>query len=178
MFDHDGTAVSLSARGLDEAALVEFAAALVPQPWGDIAARTTDGPERTSVDEQLPPPFATRLAAGCEFSIHLVESATSVEPPDATEPAEATAPCTRASDDTSGEESSSILIDDFESGTLEGWQVAAVNGGWNIYGDEQPFTSFPPAPPQCSFAAATEPTGPGTRLLYRDVALEGELSCT
>ena len=49
----------------------------------------------------------------------------------------------------SGEESSWVLLDDFESGSLEGWQVAAVNGGWNAYGEsEQTLASFPPAPPQ------------------------------
>ena len=79
-------------------------------------------------------------------------------------------------DDPSGEESSWALLDDFESGSLEGWQVAAVNGGWNAYGDEQTLASFPPAPPQGGFAAATAPTGPGTRILYRDVSLEGEMT--
>ena len=79
-------------------------------------------------------------------------------------------------DDPSGEESSWVLLDDFESGSLEGWQVAAVNGGWNAYGDEQTLASFPPAPPQGGFAAATAPTGPGTRILYRDVSLEGEMT--
>ena len=79
-------------------------------------------------------------------------------------------------DDPSGEELSWVLLDDFESGSLEGWQVAAVNGGWNAYGDEQTLASFPPAPPQGGFAAATAPTGPGTRILYRDVSLEGEMT--
>jgi CubicO group peptidase (beta-lactamase class C family) len=70
-------------------------------------------------------------------------------------------------------------VDDFEAGELTGWQTAALNGGWVVYGDErptQPGSEFPPEPPQGEFAAVTEPTGPGTRILYRDVALEGDLT--
>jgi CubicO group peptidase (beta-lactamase class C family) len=78
-----------------------------------------------------------------------------------------------------GDESSSIVMDDFESGRLTGWQAATINGGWVVYSDAQPAqpgSDFPPDPPQGEFAAVTEPTGPGTRILYRDVTLDGEMT--
>jgi CubicO group peptidase (beta-lactamase class C family) len=71
------------------------------------------------------------------------------------------------------------VVDDFESGVLTGWQAATINGGWVVYSDAQPAqpgSDFPPDPPQGEFAAVTEPTGPGTRILYRDVSLDGELT--
>jgi hypothetical protein len=79
----------------------------------------------------------------------------------------------------SGDESLSMVVDDFESGVLSGWQAATINGGWVVYGDAQRAqtgSGFPPDPPQGEFAAVTEPTGPGTRILYRDVSLDGELT--
>ncbi len=75
-----------------------------------------------------------------------------------------------------------IVMDDFESGVLTGWQAATIGGGWVVYDGEQaaepapPGSDFPPDPPQGEFAVVTEPTGPGTRILYRDVALDGELT--
>ena len=75
-------------------------------------------------------------------------------------------------------------MDDFESGALTGWQaVGAGSGGWFIYTDGQkapdPAQSDPnlrfdlPDPPQGKFAAVTDTNGPGTRILYRDVKLDG-----
>ena len=79
------------------------------------------------------------------------------------------------------------VMDDFESGALTGWQtVGSGNGGWVVYGDGRkapdPSRSDPnvpflfPDPPQGRFAASTDPNGPGTRILYRDVRLSGRLA--
>jgi CubicO group peptidase (beta-lactamase class C family) len=80
-----------------------------------------------------------------------------------------------------------IVMDDFESGELAGWQaVGSGSGAWFAYSDGQvapdpaqsdpnaPF--FVPDPPQGGFAAVTDTNGPGTRILYRDVELEGRLA--
>jgi CubicO group peptidase (beta-lactamase class C family) len=80
-----------------------------------------------------------------------------------------------------------IVMDDFESGALDGWQaVGSGSGAWFAYSDGQvapdpaqsdpnaPF--FVPDPPQGGFAAVTDMNGPGTRILYRDVELEGRLA--
>src|SRR4029453_5238016 len=77
-----------------------------------------------------------------------------------------------------------IVMDDFESGALAGWQaVGSGSGAWFAYSDGQeppdpeqsdpnaPF--FVPDPPQGRFAAVTDMNGPGTRILYRDVGLDG-----
>jgi CubicO group peptidase (beta-lactamase class C family) len=77
-----------------------------------------------------------------------------------------------------------IVMDDFESGALDGWQaVSSGSGAWFAYSDGQvapdpaqsdpnaPF--FVPDPPHGGFAAVTDMNGPGTRILYRDVSLEG-----
>jgi len=77
-----------------------------------------------------------------------------------------------------------FVMDDFESGGLTDWQaVAAGSGGWFVYSDGRktpdPTRSDPavpfdlPDPPQGKFAAVTETNGPGTRILYRDVKLDG-----
>jgi D-alanyl-D-alanine carboxypeptidase len=77
-----------------------------------------------------------------------------------------------------------VVMDDFESGALEDWQaVGAGAGGWFVYSDGQkapePAQSDPnvpfdlPDPPQGKFAAVTDMNGPGTRILYRDVRLDG-----
>jgi D-alanyl-D-alanine carboxypeptidase len=82
-----------------------------------------------------------------------------------------------------GEHEMSVM-DDFESGALTGWKaVGAGSGGWFIYTDGRkapdPARSDPnvpfdlPDPPQGRFAAVTDANGPGTRILYRDVKLEG-----
>jgi D-alanyl-D-alanine carboxypeptidase len=80
-----------------------------------------------------------------------------------------------------------IVMDDFESGELAGWQaVGSGSGAWFAYSDGQvapdPAQSDPnapfvvPDPPQGGFAAVTDMNGPGTRILYRDVGLEGRLA--
>ena len=77
-----------------------------------------------------------------------------------------------------------FVMDDFESGVLNDWQtVGAGSGGWFVYSNGQkspdPTRSDPsvpfdlPDPPQGKFAAVTETNGPGTRILYRDVKLDG-----
>jgi CubicO group peptidase (beta-lactamase class C family) len=77
-----------------------------------------------------------------------------------------------------------IVMDDFESGALAGWQaVGSGSGAWFAYSDGQvppdPAQSDPnapflvPDPPQGAFAAVTDMNGAGTRILYRDVSLEG-----
>ncbi len=77
-----------------------------------------------------------------------------------------------------------FVVDDFESGALTDWQaVGAGSGGWFVYTDGQkapdPAQSDPnvrfdlPDPPQGKFAAVTDMNGPGTRILYRDVKLDG-----
>jgi D-alanyl-D-alanine carboxypeptidase len=77
-----------------------------------------------------------------------------------------------------------FVMDDFESGALTGWRaVGGGSGGWFIYTDGRrapdPARSDPsvpfdlPNPPQGRFAAATDTNGPGTRILYRDVKLDG-----
>ena len=77
-----------------------------------------------------------------------------------------------------------FVMDDFESGALTGWKaVGAGSGGWFVYTDgskaPDPSRSDPnvpfdlPDPPQGRFAAVTDTNGPGTRILYRDVKLDG-----
>ena len=78
-------------------------------------------------------------------------------------------------------------MDDFESGAITGWQaVGGGSGGWFVYSDghkaPDPAQSDPnapfdvPDPPQGRFAAVTDVNGPGTRILYRDLRLEGRFS--
>ena len=82
------------------------------------------------------------------------------------------------------EEHAMLVMDDFESGALTGWRaVGSGSGGWFIYTDgskaPDPARSDPnvpfdlPDPPQGRFAAVSDANGPGTRILYRDVKLEG-----
>ena len=72
----------------------------------------------------------------------------------------------------------------FESGTLAGWRVDRSGaGGWFVYSNGKtapaPAQSDPnipfdvPNPPDGKFAAITDMNGPGTRILYRDVMLDG-----
>jgi hypothetical protein len=76
-------------------------------------------------------------------------------------------------------------MDDFESATLAHWQ--AVDGGaghWFVYSDggkpPDPAQSDPNVPfgitrpPQGAFATVTDMNGPGTRILYRDLRLDGQ----
>jgi D-alanyl-D-alanine carboxypeptidase len=80
-----------------------------------------------------------------------------------------------------------IVVDDFESGALTGWQtVGSGAGGWFVYADGHkapdpthsdlnvPFDV--PDPPHGRFAAVTDMNGPGTRILYRDLRLEGRFT--
>ena len=72
-----------------------------------------------------------------------------------------------------------IVMDDFESGGITDWQ--AVGGGcgrWSVYSDGKhthPNVPDLPDPPQGEFALGTDMNGPGTRILYRDVKLDGRL---
>ena len=79
------------------------------------------------------------------------------------------------------------MVDDFESGAITDWQaVGGGSGGWLVYADghkaPDPAQSDPnapfdvPDPPQGRFAAVTDMNGPGTRILYRDLRLEGRLA--
>jgi D-alanyl-D-alanine carboxypeptidase len=79
------------------------------------------------------------------------------------------------------------VLDDFESGAITNWQaVGGGSGGWFAYADghkaPDPAQSDPnvpfdvPDPPQGRFAAVTDMNGPGTRILYRDLRLEGRFS--
>ncbi len=78
-------------------------------------------------------------------------------------------------------------MEDFESGAITGWQaVGGGSGGWLVYSDghkaPDPAQSDPnvpfdvPHPPQGRFAAVTDMNGPGTRILYRDLRLQGRFS--
>jgi D-alanyl-D-alanine carboxypeptidase len=77
-----------------------------------------------------------------------------------------------------------VLIDDFESGALANWTAQHRGAGnWFVYQSGQtppdraqsdpnvPFNV--PNPPQGKFAAVTDMNGPGSRILYRDVKLDG-----
>jgi D-alanyl-D-alanine carboxypeptidase len=79
------------------------------------------------------------------------------------------------------------VVEDFESGAISGWQaVGSGSGGWFVYADghkaPDPAQSDPnvpfdvPDPPQGKFAAVTDMNGPGTRILYRDLRLEGRFT--
>jgi D-alanyl-D-alanine carboxypeptidase len=82
------------------------------------------------------------------------------------------------------EEHGMLVLDDFESGALTGWRaVGGGAGGWFVYANgsraPDPARSDPnvpfvlPDPPQGRFAAVSDTNGPGTRILYRDVKLDG-----
>jgi CubicO group peptidase (beta-lactamase class C family) len=81
-------------------------------------------------------------------------------------------------------EQAMFVMDDFESGALTGWKaVGGGSGGWFVYthgskapdpSQSDPSVPFDvPNPPQGRFAAVTDTNGPGTRILYRDVKLDG-----
>jgi hypothetical protein len=72
----------------------------------------------------------------------------------------------------------------FEAGTLQAWHTRSHgSGAWYVYSHgtvppnpaetdpEVPFAV--PAPPQGRFAAVTDMTAPGARIIYRDVRLDG-----
>jgi hypothetical protein len=76
------------------------------------------------------------------------------------------------------------VIDDFESGALSSWKVErSGTGSWFVYtngktppnpSESDPNVPFAvPDPPQGKFAAVTDMNGPGRRILYRDVKLDG-----
>jgi D-alanyl-D-alanine carboxypeptidase len=80
-----------------------------------------------------------------------------------------------------------IVVDDFESGAITAWQaVGSGSGGWFVYSDghkaPDPAQSDPnvpfdlPDPPQGRFAVVTDMNGPGTRILYRDLRLDGRFT--
>ena len=80
-----------------------------------------------------------------------------------------------------------IVMDDFEAGGISAWQaVGSGAGGWFVYADghkpPDPANSDPnvpfdvPDPPQGRFAAVTDSNGPGTRILYRDLRLDGRFT--
>ncbi len=81
-----------------------------------------------------------------------------------------------------------VVLDDFESGTLTAWrEIGSGAGGWFVYKEGQqsrdPTASSDPVspvrlpgPPQGAFALATDPDGPGTRILYRDLRLDGRFT--
>jgi D-alanyl-D-alanine carboxypeptidase len=80
-----------------------------------------------------------------------------------------------------------FVVDDFESGALNDWRaVGSGGGGWFVYSDggkapdpTQTDANFPfnlPDPPQGKFAAVADTNGPGTRILYRDVRLDGRFA--
>jgi CubicO group peptidase (beta-lactamase class C family) len=86
-----------------------------------------------------------------------------------------------------GGQPSTFVVDDFESGALSEWQaVGSGAGGWFVYSDGQkapdpaqsdPNVAFNVAdPPQGKFAAVTDANGPGTRILYRDIRLDGRFT--
>lgn len=78
-----------------------------------------------------------------------------------------------------GAGAATVVNGDFETGSLSGWTVLTSGGepefeGWFPYsGTESPKTfQAISAPPQGKFAATSDEGGPGTHILYQDVALE------
>jgi hypothetical protein len=74
----------------------------------------------------------------------------------------------------------------FETGDFTDWRTRARgSGAWHVYADgtkppdpadSDPIVPFKvPQPPQGRFAAVTDMTAPGTRILYRDVKLDGRV---
>ena len=68
-----------------------------------------------------------------------------------------------------------VVNGDFELGTLQGWtaynEPGSIGDGFEVYQGPQPFNSPLPAPPQGTYAAANDQTGPGTDILYQDVTI-------
>ena len=70
-----------------------------------------------------------------------------------------------------------IVNGGFETGSFTGWTVANQPGGsgdWFVYtGTSTPLNGFPvAAPPEGTHAAVTDQGGPGSHVLYQEVALE------
>jgi hypothetical protein len=69
----------------------------------------------------------------------------------------------------------SVANGNFETGNLSGWTVVnSGNGNWFAYsGTSAPLSGLLiAAPPQGTFAATSDQTGPGSHILYQDIALE------
>jgi hypothetical protein len=77
-----------------------------------------------------------------------------------------------------------VVVDDFESGSLKGWTLERRgSGSWFVYQNGRqppdPSQSDPnvpfamPNPPQGKFAAVTDMSGPGARIMYRDLKVDG-----
>jgi len=77
----------------------------------------------------------------------------------------------------------------FERGNLTGWHTRSRgSGAWYAYSDgtkppnpkeTDPDVAFNvPGPPQGRYAAVTDMTAPGARILYRDVKLDGRVKLT
>jgi D-alanyl-D-alanine carboxypeptidase len=92
-----------------------------------------------------------------------------------------------ARDDGSRTGERAFVVDDFESGSIADWQaVSSGAGGWFVYSDGQtppdpartdPYVPFNvPDPREGKFALVTDMNGAGTRILYRDIRLDGRLS--
>jgi D-alanyl-D-alanine carboxypeptidase len=92
-----------------------------------------------------------------------------------------------ARDDRPSGRAGTFVVDDFESGSIAEWRaVGSGSGGWFVYSDGQtapdpsqtdPNVSFNVHdPPQGKFALVTDMNGPGTRILYRDLRLDGRFS--
>jgi hypothetical protein len=69
-----------------------------------------------------------------------------------------------------------IVNGGFETGSFTGWTVVNQPGGfgdWFVYtGTTSPLSGFPiAAPPEGTHAAVTDQEGPGSHVLYQDVAL-------
>jgi hypothetical protein len=77
-----------------------------------------------------------------------------------------------------GASAATVVNGNFETGNLSGWQTQALGlsteAGWFAYsGTETPLSEGAiQAPPQGSFAATSDEGGPGTHILYQDIALE------
>jgi len=72
-----------------------------------------------------------------------------------------------------------VVNGDFETGTLSGWQVVdssynGSEGSWFEYEEGE----SPQPPPQGTYAATTDQEGPGTHILYQNVALEPNFTHT
>jgi hypothetical protein len=70
-----------------------------------------------------------------------------------------------------------VINGGFETGDFTGWTVQdqeGLSGSWFVYsGTVSPLTGFPiPAPPEGAFAVISDQSGPGSHILYQDVALE------
>jgi len=72
-----------------------------------------------------------------------------------------------------------VVNGDFESGTLNGWQLQNSSpwGSWYAYSGtkspQNPGIQPPvPAPPAGNFAAITDQNNPGSHILYQDIAVE------